>query len=70
MRIVKKVDRDGKPSRTVAPGTEDVFILFIAVLIIVGLVLGKITFQEALGYFGVTSAGGVWGFIGGNSSSK
>jgi len=57
-----------RPARTVSIGKEDLFLVFVIALILVGLGLGKLTFQEALAYFGVTSAGGVWGWLGGNAS--
>jgi len=65
MRIVEKKVAPGK---TVEFGKEDILFLLIVVLILIGLGFGKLTFEEALGYLGVTSTGGVWGLLGGSAS--
>lgn len=64
MRIAS--NRDGKKVKF---GKEDLFLVFIVALLLLGLSLEKLTFEEVLGYFGVTGAGGIWGMLGGNASS-
>jgi len=38
--------------------------------LVVGYVRAQLTIQEFLTYLGVTGAGGLWGMLGGTSSSK
>jgi len=57
-------------SKTVELGKEDIVLAITIGLIIAGVFLGQLTIQDALTYFGVSAAGGVWGLIGGYSSSR
>jgi hypothetical protein len=57
-------------AKRVAFGREDLFLAFIVILLLAGFVAGKITFEQTLAYFGVTTSGGVWGLISGNASEK
>ena len=57
-------------TKRVAFGREDLFLAFIVILLLAGFVAGKITFEQTLAYFGVTTSGGVWGLISGNASEK
>jgi hypothetical protein len=59
-----------KEARTVKYGKEDLLLVFIVALILAGLGLGKLTFEQALGYIGVSTSGGVWGLLSGNASEK
>jgi len=81
MRIVPKqsevsfyMDKGQPPpatlNKTVEFGKEDVVLAIIIGLILLGVALGQLTIKDALAYFGVSAAGGVWGLIGGHSSSK
>lgn len=78
--VVEKKDRtfkrDGKDvteetsSRNVKFGKEDVLLVFVVALILVGLGIGKLTFEQALAYIGISTSGGVWGLLSGNASEK
>jgi hypothetical protein len=57
-------------SRNVKFGKEDLLLVFIVALILVGLGLGKLTFEQALAYVGVSTSGGVWGLLSGSASEK
>jgi hypothetical protein len=56
--------------RTVEFGKEDLLLLLIIVILLAGYIRGQLTIQELLAYLGVSTTGGVWGLIGGVSSSK
>lgn len=51
-------------------GKEDLLLLLIIVILLAGYIRGQLTIQELLAYLGVSTTGGVWGLIGGVSSSK
>jgi hypothetical protein len=83
MRIVRKGEeeatakaiQEGKMptsevSKTVQPGVEDIILVIVMAVLIVGYARGQLTIQEFLTYLGVTGAGGLWGMLGGTSSSK
>ena len=76
MRIVEKkgeaeAEAIGRaPPKTVEWGKEDLVLVAVIALILIGLGLGQLSIQEALAYFGVSGAGGVWGMLGGTASSK
>jgi hypothetical protein len=57
-------------SKTVQPGFEDIILLIVMAVLITGYARGQLTIQEFLTYLGVTGAGGLWGMLGGTSSSK
>lgn len=57
-------------TRTVQFGKEDLLLVFIVALILVGLALGKLTWESALAYIGVSTSGGVWGLLSGTASGK
>ncbi len=69
MKAGVAVDEE-KESRKVNVGKEDWFLVFVVAFILAGLFLGKITYEQALAYFGVSASGGVWGLISGNASEK
>lgn len=56
--------------KTVELGKEDIVLAITIGLILLGVALGQLTIKDALAYFGVSAAGGVWGLIGGHASSK
>lgn len=81
MRIVKEEKKatmtmaeKGLPpsdvSKTVKLGIEDLILAIVMIVLAVGYVRGQLTIQEFLTYLGVTGAGGLWGMLGGTSSSK
>jgi hypothetical protein len=83
MRIVRKGEeeatakaiQEGKMpaaevSKTVQLGVEDIVLVIVMAVLIVGYARGQLTIQEFLTYLGVTGAGGLWGMLGGTSSSK
>jgi len=57
-------------SKTVVLGKEDTILAITIGLILLGVALGQLTIKDALEYFGLSAAGGVWGLLGGHSSSK
>lgn len=57
-------------SKTVQLGVEDLIIAIVMIVLVVGYVRGQLTIQDFLTYLGVTGAGGLWGMLGGTSSSK
>jgi len=57
-------------TRKVQFGKEDWLLVFIIALILVGLALGKLTWESAFSYIGVSTSGGVWGLLSGNASGK
>ena len=57
-------------SRKVAFGREDLVLVFMVALILVGLAMGKLAFDQALAFIGVSTSGGVWGLLSGNASDK
>ncbi len=71
MRIVKRRD-DARnvDTKKVELGKEDLVIIAVIVFVFIGLGIGQLTIQEALAYFGVSGAGGVWGMLGGITSEK
>lgn len=83
MRIVRKGEKEateaalaGKTplpsdiSKTVRLGFEDIILLIVIAVLITGYTRGQLTIQDFLTYLGVTGAGGLWGMLGGTSSSK
>ena len=85
MRIVRKAEKEiveaykskspetrGSPpdGKTVEFGKEDIILAIIIGLLILAYAQGQLTIQEVLAYLGVTTSGGVWGLIGGASSTK
>ncbi len=56
--------------KTVEVGKEDYIFLFLLAILFNGYAWGLLTFQEPLAYLGVSTTGGIWGMIGGGSSSK
>jgi len=56
--------------RKVEPGWEDLIVLVVIVLVVIGYAKGQLTIQDVLSYIGVSGAGGIWGMLGGSSSSK
>jgi hypothetical protein len=83
MRIVRKEEKGatktalaekGLPppdvSKAVKLGFEDLILAMVMIVLVVGYVRGQLTIQEFLTYLGVTGAGGLWGMLGGTSSSK
>jgi hypothetical protein len=54
--------------RSVTYGKEDLILVFGVALILFGLWFGKLTFEQALAYIGVSTSGGVWGLLSGNAS--
>jgi hypothetical protein len=56
------------PKKNVTFGREDLLLVFVVALILSGLLLGKVTFDQALAYIGVSTSGGVWGLISGRAS--
>jgi hypothetical protein len=83
MRIVRKGEKEvtaaavatkslppSDVSKTVQLGFEDIILLIVMAVLIVGYARGQLTIQEFLTYLGVTGAGGLWGMLGGTSSSK
>ncbi|MCW4052766.1 MAG: hypothetical protein NWE78_06135 [Candidatus Bathyarchaeota archaeon] len=71
MRIVKRRD-DARnvDTKKVELGKEDLVIIAVIAFVFIGLGIGQLTIQEALAYFGVSGAGGVWGMLGGITSEK
>lgn len=57
-------------SKTVQFGVEDAILALVVIVLIVGYARGQLTIQDFLTYLGVTGAGGLWGMLGGTSSSK
>ncbi len=49
---------------------EDVILALILIIIVAGLITKELTIAEALAYLGVTTSGGVWGYVSGSKSSK
>ena len=71
MRIVKRRDDTRNvDTKKIELGKEDLVIVAVIALVLIGLVIGQLTIQEALAYFGVSGAGGVWGMLGGITSEK
>ncbi len=78
MRIVVEKEKDtqgkvlagGETKRKVTVGKEDWILLLVVVLILVGLYLDKLNFEQALAYIGVSTSGGVWGLLSGNATEK
>jgi hypothetical protein len=71
MRIVKRRDDTRNVDiKKVELGKEDLVIIAVIAFVFIGLGIGQLTIQEALAYFGVSGAGGVWGMLGGITSEK
>jgi hypothetical protein len=79
VRIVRRGEKaqlEGKSpapadmSRTVEFGKEDYLLLIVLLILTIGYLRGQLSIQEVLTYLGVTTTGGIWGLIGGSSSSK
>jgi hypothetical protein len=83
MRIVRRGEKEqlqalvtekrvapAEASRTVEFGKEDYLLLIVLLILAIGYLRGQLSIQEVLAYLGVSTTGGVWGLIGGSSSSK
>jgi hypothetical protein len=57
-------------ARTVEFGKEDLLLLLVVAILLIGYARGQLSIQELLAYLGVSTTGGVWGLIGGAASSK
>jgi hypothetical protein len=66
--MAEQEELETPPKKNVAFGREDLLLVFVVALILAGLLLGKITFDQALAYIGVSTSGGVWGLISGRAS--
>jgi len=66
----KEAGANEEEETTVELGREDILLAIVLVILVIAYARGQLTIQEFLAYFGVTTTGGVWGLIGGLSSSK
>lgn len=80
MRLVKVPEETGRTEAEMETGAvrplkrkiklswEDVILALILIIIIAGLITKELSIAEALAYLGVTTSGGVWGYVSGSKS--
>ncbi len=72
LRIVRerKTVRGAAPegTKSVKPGYEDLLLVLIVAILLVGWGTKQLTIEQVLTYLGAGTTGGVWGLIGGSAS--